>query len=88
MKDKKKLLYVFILALILILVFSFSTILNLIVDYKWFDHLGYRNTFLIMLSGKYRVGIPIFIVCFTILYFYIEYIKKSFYKNMEADKKQ
>ena len=87
MKDKRKLVYAFILALILILVFSFSTILNLIVEYKWFDHLGYRNTFLMMLTGKYRVGIPIFIFCFTIIYLYIEYIKKSFYKEIEIGKK-
>lgn len=82
---KKKRIYTTttIIILLLILVSSFSTILEFVTDYQWFQELGYTQTFLTKLSSQLKIGIPTFIIIFAIIFSYIMYIKKRYYKGIE-----
>lgn len=82
---KKKRIYTTttIIILLLILIGSFSTILEFVTDYQWFQELGYTQTFLTKLSSQLKIGIPTFIIIFAIIFSYIIYIKKRYYKEIE-----
>lgn len=62
---------------------SFSTIIDFITDYKWFQELGYTDTFLKQLTTEFAIGVPLFIVLFIILRFFMLGIKHQYYKLVE-----
>ena len=80
---KKTTKYFMILGIIIIIFFisSFSTIINFITDYKWFDELGYTETFLTKLVTQLTIGIPAFFILFFLINFYLRMVKKNYYKN-------
>lgn len=83
MKRRKGYFIGVIVILLLILINSFSTIINFLTDYKWFQELGYTKTFLTKISTKLKIGIPTFIIIFSLIYSYIMFIKKKYYKELE-----
>lgn len=83
---KKKRIYIAsaIVVLLLILVGSFSTILDFVTDYKWFQELGYTKTFLTKLSTQFKIGLPTFVIVFIIIFSYIMFIKRRYYKETDV----
>ncbi|MTI66312.1 MAG: UPF0182 family protein [Firmicutes bacterium] len=80
---RRKSSFIFAIGFIIIVfvLSSFSGIVNFITDYKWFTELGYTDTFLKKLVTQFKIGIPVFIVLFGLLMFYIKSLKKSYYKQ-------
>lgn len=90
MKQKSGYLLVILAVIFMFLFSSFNSIIGFITDYKWFSELGYTETFLKKLTTLFKIGVPIFIILFIVLTFYLRLIKKKYYKiaNVIADKKQ
>ncbi|TCO71022.1 hypothetical protein EV214_1239 [Marinisporobacter balticus] len=63
---------------------SFTTIINFITDYQWFQELGYEQVFLTKLMTQLKIGIPIFVVLTLLIYFYLRSIKKSYNKKIHT----
>ncbi|WP_026894923.1 UPF0182 family membrane protein [Clostridiisalibacter paucivorans] len=81
MRKKRGYIVAVVLILFLILANSFTTIINFITDYKWFKELGYTKTFLTKILTQLKIGIPTFVIIFGIIYSYIMFIKKRYYKK-------
>ena len=79
-KTKTYIIFTILIA-IFILIASFSTLLEFITDYQWFQELGYTKTFLTRLRTQGKIGLPIFIISFGIILTYIKYIKKKYYED-------
>lgn len=80
MKKTSGLFLAFAFFIFIFLLNSFSSIIGFITDYKWFDELGYTKTFLTKLVTLFKVGVPVFIVLFIILFLYLLTLKKKYYK--------
>lgn len=81
MKDRTKFILFLVIAILLVLFSSFSSIVGFITDYKWFDELGYTKTFLTKLSTQIKIGIPLFIILFGVIYAYFISSKRNYYKE-------
>lgn len=81
MRRKSSFIFAIGFIIIVFVLSSFSGIVNFITDYKWFTELGYTDTFLKKLVTQFKIGIPVFIVLFGLLMFYIKSLKKSYYKQ-------
>lgn len=81
MKRKTKYLITTVVIIILFLISSFSSIIDFITDYKWFQELGYTDTFLTKLVTQLKIGIPAFLALFILILFYLIRVKKGYYKN-------
>lgn len=73
---RKRLLINSSLILILFL-FFLSQIVNIIIDLKWFNQVGYLSVYLTKITATIKLMLPIFILCFISIWFYIKSIKKS-----------
>lgn len=71
--------------ILFLLLFSFSTIVNFIADYKWFKELGYDKVFLTKLMTQLKLGIPFFLIITIGVYIYLMIIKKSYYKRVHSN---
>ncbi len=85
MNKRKGYLIAIIIIFIFFIVNSFSTIIDFITDYQWFQDLGYTKSFLTRVFTQFKIGIPTFIILFGIIYFYLMYIKKSYYKEFKIN---
>lgn len=83
-KKKGYFIAIFII-LILIIANSFTTIIDFITDYQWFQELGYTKSFFTRVFTKFKIGIPTFIILFGIIYFYLLNIKKGYYKELDVN---
>ena len=85
MNKRRGYLIAIIIIFILFIVNSFSTIIDFITDYQWFQDLGYTKSFLTRVFTQFKIGIPTFIILFGIIYSYLMYIKKSYYKEFKVN---
>ncbi|MBS4539151.1 UPF0182 family protein [Clostridium sp. D2Q-11] len=81
MRDRTKFILFLVIAILLVLFSSFTSIVGFITDYKWFDELGYTETFLTKLSTQVKIGVPLFIILFGLIYFYFISSKRNYYKE-------
>lgn len=81
MKSKTKFLLFIVIALLVIFIGSFSNIIAFVTDYKWFNELGYTDTFLTKLTTQLKIGVPLFFILFGLVYFYFISSKRSYYKE-------
>lgn len=72
----------------MVIITSFNTIVNFVTDYQWFKELGYTDTFLKKLTTQFKIGIPTFIIIAIVIYFYVMFIKKRYYKESQIDSKE
>lgn len=78
MKKNSQFLVLGILLIAIIVINSFSSIVAFITDYKWFQEVGYTGTFLTKLKSEFLIGIPMFIILFFVINFYLKSLKKKF----------
>lgn len=76
---KRKLLITSVVVLVVLFAF-FSQIVNVIINIKWFSEVGYLSVYLTKLTATLKLMIPIFILCFVSIWFYIKSIKKNIIK--------
>ncbi|SHF79023.1 hypothetical protein SAMN02746089_02559 [Caldanaerobius fijiensis DSM 17918] len=69
-----------VIALLLVLLFSILSLSGLIIDYQWFKELGYTQVFFTRFIAELKIGIPVFIIVFIIMYIYLQKIKRDFIK--------
>lgn len=81
MKDKSKMLGIIVVFIILFLASSFTGLVGFVTDYKWFSELGYEKTFMTKLVTQFKIGIPVFVIIFSIMAAYVLSIKKNYYKE-------
>ncbi|HSH36927.1 UPF0182 family protein, partial [Schnuerera sp.] len=84
MKKRKGYLIGAVIILVLIIANSFTAIIDFITDYQWFNDLGYTKSFLTRVFTQFKIGIPTFIILFGVIYFYLIYIKESYYKEIQV----
>ncbi len=77
-----------IIVILLILVSGFGTLINFITDYLWFKELGYTSVFLKQLVTQLSLGIPTFVVIMALTYWYLNLLKKDYYKKIETSGEQ
>lgn len=82
-KPKNKVFWMVLAIIAMMFVTSFSSIIDFVTDYKWFQELGYTDTFLKQLTTEFAIGIPLFIVLFILLRFFMLGIKHQYYKLVE-----
>ncbi|WP_252187453.1 UPF0182 family protein [Anaeromonas gelatinilytica] len=81
MKNKRKFIIFTVIAILFLVVISFSSIVGFIIDYQWFKELGYTKTFLTKLLTQLKIGIPLFLILFGMIYFYFISSKKNYYNE-------
>jgi uncharacterized membrane protein (UPF0182 family) len=64
---------------------SFS---NLIVNIQWFREVGYLTVYFTKLIAILKLMVPIFVVCFIVVHFYLRSLTKSLISQLEAKKKK
>ena len=60
------------------------TLVGFLTDLLWFKELGYLSVFLKKLFTELQFGIPAFIVITLVCFFYLQTIKKAYYKKIGA----
>ncbi|MDR5659102.1 UPF0182 family protein [Serpentinicella sp. ANB-PHB4] len=78
---------IFVTGVILVLLFlitSFTEIITFITDFQWFQEVGYEQVFLLELKTQLKIGIPLFIVSMIFYYIYLYFLKKNYYKRVQA----
>lgn len=84
MKQQKTKIFWMILGIIVVLfVTSFGSMIDFVTDYKWFQELGYTDAFLKRLTTEFAIGVPLFVVLFLLLRFFMLGIKHQYYKIVE-----
>jgi len=78
-RSKRGIIYL-IAGILLVLFFSFSGVVNFIVNYQWFKEVNYISVFLARIINQAKIGIPLFILLATILFLYMKYMQKDYYK--------
>jgi uncharacterized membrane protein (UPF0182 family) len=70
--------------IILVLLFS-DRIVNFIINIEWYREVGYLSIYFTKLLAILKLMIPIFIICYFIIYLYYKGIRKSFiiYKKVQ-----
>lgn len=89
MKRKFTLGTIIVLA-VLLLVFS-ESIINFIINIKWFNEVGYTKVFLTKIFATLKLMIPIFFIVYLGIWLYYRSLKKSVYriqKVQEVSKKR
>ena len=72
------LLYIIALVVIVLLVISAGA--GVIVNYQWLSSLNYGKIFFARFYTELKLGIPVFVILFFLLYFYFNKIKKDYMK--------
>nr|WP_312576645.1 UPF0182 family protein [Sedimentibacter sp.] len=83
MKNKSRFFIIGIIIVLFIIINSFGGIVKFLTDYKWFNEIGYTETFLTKLKAQFSIGIPLFIVLSLLLIIYLNKLKKRFFKESE-----
>lgn len=79
---KKKYTLVAAVLLLMILLLSLDGILNFVVDYQWFNSLGYLSVYFTKMLAIIKFMIPMFILCFAVIGIYYRSLKKSYLKEI------
>jgi uncharacterized membrane protein (UPF0182 family) len=82
-KPKTKIFWMILGIIVVLFVTSFSSIIDFVTDYQWFQELGYTDAFLKRLTTEFAIGVPLFIVLFLVLRFFMLGIKHQYYKIVE-----
>lgn len=78
---KSKKIWIFsTIALLLVILFSMLSLSGLIIDYQWFKELGYTQVFFTRFIAELKIGIPVFVIVFAIMFVYLQKIKIDFIK--------
>lgn len=90
MKLKSRASITLIIVVVSLIAISFSSIIDFIADYQWFNELGYTKTFFTQIKNQLLIGIPTFVILFLLIITYILSIKKNYYKigNIIVHKKE
>lgn len=67
--------------LVIMLFLLLMALLGFMVDYQWFEEVGYTSVFMAGIINKFRVGIPVFALMTTFLYLYFINMKRDFYRK-------
>lgn len=87
---KKIALITSILVIIFIIAFA-NNIVSFIINVEWYKEVGYLSIYFIELVAVIRLMVPIFLVCYLVIWFYYKNIRKSivrFKKIMEVNLKK
>ncbi|MGO1369218.1 MAG: UPF0182 family membrane protein [Senegalia sp. (in: firmicutes)] len=84
MKNKTKFIMFLVIAILLILFSSLTSIVAFVTDYQWFSEIGYKDTFLTKLTTQLTIGIPLFLILFTLIYIYFISSKRNYYKEAKV----
>lgn len=68
-----------ILVFILIIAFA-KSIVNFIINVEWYKEIGYLNIYFIKIMAVLKLMVPIFLICYLIIWVYYISIKKSIRK--------
>jgi uncharacterized membrane protein (UPF0182 family) len=80
--NKTNIIGIIIFFIVIIAITSFGSLLSFVTDYKWFQEIGYTNTFLTKIRTQFSIGVPIFIILYGILNYYMTFLKKKYYKEL------
>ncbi len=78
-KKKSVLLIVGIVVVVLLILLS---LVNFFTDWIWFDEMGYTSVFWKEILTKLTYGVPIFLILTIGCYFYLQAMKKGYYKKI------
>lgn len=67
--------------LVIMLFLLLMALLGFMVDYQWFEEVGYTSVFMAGIINKFRIGIPVFALMTTFLYLYFINMKRDFYRK-------
>lgn len=84
---KKIALITSILAIIIVIAFA-DNIVSFIINLEWYKEVGYLSIYFIKIIAVLKLMVPIFLICFFIIWFYYKSIRKSiirFRKIMEVN---
>lgn len=84
MEKTKKRIGILLIIGIVVLLASFNTMIRFVTDYQWFREVGYDQVFLTKLKTQLKIGIPLFLVLTIFIYFYLQTIKKDYYRKVHT----
>lgn len=79
---KKKYTIAVALLVLIILLLSLDGILNFVVNYQWFNSLGYLKVYFTKMLAMIKFIIPMFILCFVVIGLYYRTLKKNYLKGI------
>lgn len=82
---KKKHTLTAIILILLVIFLSLDKILNFVVNYQWFNSLGYVTVYFTKIVSILKFMIPMFIICFLAIYLYYKSIRKSYLNQVNLD---
>lgn len=80
-QGRKKPFWLIIIALLIILGIIFAST-GFMINYQWFQEVGYTQVFLKELVTKLQIGIPLFILLTIIVYIYFSILKAVYNKKL------
>lgn len=80
--NKANIFGIIIFVVIVVGISSFGSLISFVSDYKWFSEVGYTGTFLTKLRTQFIIGVPLFIVLSVVFNYYLTYLKKKYFKEM------
>ena len=83
MKNRSRFFIIGLIIILFIIINSFGSVIKFSTDFKWFNEIGYTETFLTKIKAQFSIGIPLFIVLTLLLIVYLSNLKKKFYKESE-----
>lgn len=69
------------IGLVIMLFLLLMVLLDFIVDYQWFEEVGYTSVFMAAIINKFRIGTPVFALMTVFLYLYFMNMKRDFYRK-------
>ena len=73
-----------ILVVLVALAGLFMTAVNYIADFLWFQEMGYIDVFFTKLLSQVKLGVPAFLGCMVVIWFYLQGLKRSYYKKVQV----
>ena len=80
MKKKKSVLL--IVGIVVVVLLILLALVNFFTDWIWFGEMGYTSVFWKELLTKLTYGVPIFVILTIGCYFYLQAMKKGYYKKI------
>ena len=74
---KKRVTIMTVITAIIVVAIFFQSIINFIVNIKWFNEVGYLSVYFTKITSIMKLAIPLFVVFFAFIWFYYKSIKKS-----------
>ncbi|MCR5181388.1 MAG: UPF0182 family protein [Clostridia bacterium] len=73
-----------IVAIVVVVGALFLSLVNFIGDFLWFKEMGYLGVFFKQLVTQLKVGIPTFVVISILLYMYLTFLRKGYFKKIAS----